>query len=161
MFDAYSCRYVMTPSFFICLAPIVSVLLAGCMAVANDAPKNDPSANKPSAMELKFDETSSARVEGQLAGPRAHEYTFSARKGQKVMLALSSDLSPWIGMDLLAPVFAATLKAPAVYTNFIDGSTRWEGTAPGNGTYTVRLGLLTARAKKAGRIDYELDVNIK
>ena len=112
-------------------------------------------------------------------GPGKHEYTFTARKGQKVVLELSSDRSPWIGMDLLAPtfspaekttpakdentvVFAATLRnAPAVYTNFIDGSTRWEGIAPGDGTYTVRLGLLSSQARKMGRIDYELDVNLK
>jgi hypothetical protein len=32
---------------------------------------------------------------------------------------------------------------------------------PGNGIYTVRLGLLNAQARKVGRVDYELDVNLK
>jgi hypothetical protein len=112
--------------------------------------------------ELKFDGSRTARMEGRLVGPATHEYTFDARKGQKVELILSSDRSPWIGIDLLAPVFAATLKKPpTVYTNFIDGSTRWEGIAPGNGRYTVRLALMNSQARRAGRVDYELDVKLK
>ncbi len=127
---------------------------------ADDKIAADKNAN--TATQLAFDEARSARVQGRLMGKDKHEYTFDARKGQKVVLAVSSDLSPWIGIDLLAPVFASTVKnTPAVYTNFIDGTTRWEGVAPGNGTYTVRLGLLRSQAQKVGRVDYELDVNIK
>ncbi|HEY6641207.1 hypothetical protein [Povalibacter sp.] len=112
--------------------------------------------------QLAFDAARSARVQGRLVGKDKHEYTFDARKGQKVILAVSSDRSPWIGIDLLAPVFASSGKAaPAIYTNFIDGTTRWEGVAPGNGTYTVRLGLLRTQVQKVGRVDYELDVNLK
>lgn len=112
--------------------------------------------------ELKFDREKSARVQGRLVGPATHDYTFTVRKGQKVALAVSSDLSPWIGINLLPPVFAATIKnVPAVYTNFIDGSTRWEGVAPGSGTYTVRLGLMNSQARSVGRVDYELDVNLQ
>lgn len=112
--------------------------------------------------ELKFDQEKSARVQGRLVGPATHEYTFTAHKGQKVALAVSSDLSPWIGINLLPPVFAATARnIPAVYTNFIDGTTRWEGVAPGNGTYTVRLGLMNSQARSVGRVDYELDVNLR
>ena len=110
---------------------------------------------------LEFNEAKAARVEGRLVGPDTHEYTFNARKGQKVVLALSSDLSSWIGMDLLAPTFAATVRTPAVYTNFIDGSTHWEGVAPGDGLYTVRLGLLSSQARKVGRVDYQLEVDLK
>lgn len=110
---------------------------------------------------LQFNEEMAARVEGRLVGPDKHEYTFSARKGQKVVLELSSDLSSWIGMDLLAPTFASTIRTPAVYTNFIDGSTRWEGVAPGDGIYTVRLELLNSQARKVGRVDYELEVDLK
>ena len=138
----------------------VTALLMGVAGADEKAPDTD--GKSIGATELKFDDARTARVQGRLVGPDKHEYTFTARKGQKVVLALSSDLSPWIGMDLLAPVFAATVKdAPAVYTNFIDGSTRWEGVAPGNGQYTVRLGLLNAQARKNGRVDYELDVNLK
>lgn len=111
--------------------------------------------------ELQFDGAKSARVQGRLVGPATHEYTFSARKGQKVALALSSELSPWIAINLLPPTFEAKSKAAPVYTNFIDGTTRWEGIAPGNGTYTVRLGLLSSQARRVGRVDYELDVNLK
>lgn len=112
--------------------------------------------------ELAFDDAKRARVQGRLVGPDKHEYTFDARKGQKVKLSLSSELSPWIGMDLLAPVFAPTVKdSPAVYSNFIDGTTSWEGVAPGNGTYTVRLVLLRSQAKQIGKVDYELDVDLK
>ena len=116
----------------------------------------------PQITELSFDDAASARVQGRLVGKDKHEYTFNARKGQKVVLAVSSDLAPWIGIDLLAPTFASTVQnAPAIYSNFIDGTTRWEGVAPGSGTYTVRLGLLRSQAQKMGRVDYELDVNIK
>ncbi|HMN43990.1 MAG TPA: hypothetical protein PKE27_05430 [Povalibacter sp.] len=127
---------------------------------ADDQAADDADSSK--ATQLTFDDARSARVQGRLVGKDKHEYTFDARKGQKVVLAVSSDLSPWIGIDLLAPVFASTVKnAPAIYTNFIDGTTRWEGVVPGNGTYTVRLGLLRSQAQKVGRVDYELDVNIK
>ncbi|HEY5808690.1 MAG TPA: hypothetical protein VIT67_12010 [Povalibacter sp.] len=138
------------------------VALLTAQAVADEEPVARADQKVASATELKFDDAWSARVEGRLVGAGTHKYTFNARKGQKVVLALSSELSPWIGIDLLAPVFAATLKdSPAVYTNFIDGSTRWEGVAPGNGLYTVRLGFLTSHARKVGRVDYELDVNLK
>ncbi len=110
---------------------------------------------------LEFNEAKAARVEGRLVGPDTHEYTFNASKGQKVVLDLSSDLSAWIGMDLLAPTFAATIRTPAVYTNFIDGSTHWEGVAPGDGLYTVRLELLNSQARKVGRVDYQLEVDLK
>lgn len=125
------------------------------------AAADEQSAESLQITELTFDDSQAAHVEGRLVGPDTHEYTFNARKGQKVVLALSSDLSSWIGIDLLAPVFASTVKTPAVYTNFIDGTTHWEGVAPGNGTYTVRLGLLTSQARKVGRVDYELDVDLK
>lgn len=145
------------------LAVLSLVVLLSARAVADE--KTAVAADQKAAAsptELKFDDTRKARVAGRLVGTGTHEYTFNARKGQKVVLSLSSELSPWIGMDLLAPVFAATLKeAPAVYTNFIDGSTRWEGVAPGNGLYTVRLGLMNSQARKVGRVDYELDVNLK
>jgi len=114
------------------------------------------------ATELEFNGEKIARVQGRLVGKDKHEYTFDARKGQKVVLAVTSDLSPWIGIDLLAPAFSATVRdGPKVYTNFIDGTTRWEGIVPGNGTYTVRLGLLRSQVQKVGRVDYELDVDIK
>ena len=78
------------------------------------------------------------------------------------LLSMHWGLSPWIGIDLLAPVFAPTVKSsPAVYSNFIDGTTSWEGVAPGNGTYTVRLVLLRSQAKQIGKVDYELDVDLK
>jgi hypothetical protein len=112
-------------------------------------------------VKLEFNEAKAARVAGRLVGPDAHEYTFNARKGQTVVLELSSDLSAWIGMDLLAPTFAATIRTPAVYTNFIDGSTHWEGVAPGDGIYTVRLELLNSQARKVGRVDYQLEVDLK
>jgi hypothetical protein len=113
--------------------------------------------------ELKFGDERIARVEGMLVGKERREYSFDARKGQKIALTLSSDRSPWIGMDLLAaPIFASTYKdAPTVYTNFIDGSTRWEGVVPADGTYTLRLGLLNAQARKLDRVDYSLDVNLR
>ena len=132
-------------------------------AAADDKVVENPPIDKSlRTAELNFDEAASARVQGRLVGKDKHEYTFNARKGQKVVLAVSSDLAPWIGIDLLAPVFASTVKnTPAIYSNFIDGTTRWEGVAPGNGTYTVRLGLLRSQAQKVGKVDYELDVNIK
>jgi len=64
-------------------------------------------------------------------------------------------------IDLLPPAFEARSKLVPVYTNFIDGTPRWEGVAPGNGIYTVRLGLLGSQARRIGRVDYELDVNLK
>lgn len=130
--------------------------------VAQPAMGDEKPQTQTTVAELKFDAAKSARVQGRLVGPATHEYTFTAHKGQKVALALSSDLSPWIAINLLAPTFAPTLKStPAVYTNFIDGTTSWEGIAPGNGTYTVRLGLLSSEARRVGRVDYELDVNLK
>lgn len=135
---------------------IVPLVMTG-VACADDTP--GPTVK---VVELNFDDSSNARVEGRLVGPDQHEYTFSARKGQKVELAVSSELSPWIGIDLVAPVFAPTVKdVPAVYTNFIDGTTSWEGVAPGTGTYTVRLVLLRSEARAVGRVDYELDVKLK
>lgn len=167
----------MTRMVMSCLAVVGVVATLSLVAVADEegASRNESRAEvqaspeqKPAggarveATELTFDDSRLARVQGRLMGPGQHQYTFNARKGQKVVLALSSERAPWIGMDLLAPVFAPTLKsAPPVYTNFIDGSTRWEGVAPGNGTYTVRLGLLNSQARKVGRVDYELDVNLK
>jgi hypothetical protein len=137
----------------------VAAAMLASFAGAEDKASVDDSSK---ATQLAFDDARSARVQGRLVGKDKHEYTFDARKGQKVVLAVSSELSPWIGIDLLAPVFASTVKtAPAIYTNFIDGTTRWEGVAPGNGTYTVRLGLLRTQVQKVGRVDYELDVNIK
>ncbi len=140
---------------FVYLA-LVSMGATG-IAAADDKP--EPAVK---VIELAFDDSSNARAEGRLVGPATHEYTFNARKGQKVELAVSSELSPWIGIDLVAPVFAPTVKdAPAVYTNFIDGTTSWEGVVPGTGTYTVRLVLLRSEAKAVGRVDYELDVKLK
>lgn len=138
-------------------------LVAAMMGMASAGAEDKTAVDTASkATQLAFDTAKSARVQGRLVGKDKHEYTFDARKGQKVVLAVSSEQSPWIGIDLLAPVFASTVKnTPAVYTNFIDGTTRWEGVAPGNGTYTVRLGLLRSQAQKVGRVDYELDVNIK
>jgi hypothetical protein len=118
----------------------------------------------PAATHLKFDDERLARVEAMLAGKERHEYSFDARKGQHIAVTLSSDRSSWIGMDLVAvpPVFAASYKdGAALYTNFIDGSTQWEGVVPADGTYTLRVGLLNAQARKLDRIDYQLDVNLK
>jgi hypothetical protein len=140
-------------------AAVVAAVMLGSPAGAEDQASVDDSSK---ATQLAFDDARSASVQGRLVGKDKHEYTFDARKGQKVVLEVSSDLSSWIGIDLLAPVFASTVRtAPAIYTNFIDGTTRWEGVAPGNGTYTVRLGLLRSQVQKVGRVDYELDVNIK
>ena len=50
---------------------------------------------------------------------------------------------------------------PAVYSNFIDGTTSWKGTAPESGEYTVRVALLHADAKRASKVDYELDVALR
>lgn len=141
------------------IAGIAAVVAGGETVAADEAVKTKASIT---VAELKFDREKSARVQGRLVGPATHDYTFTAHKGQKVALAVSSDLSPWIGINLLPPVFAATVKdVPAVYSNFIDGSTRWEGVAPGNGTYTVRLGLMNSQARSIGRVDYELDVNLQ
>lgn len=141
---------------------IVAALLLACWSGSAAEDKAEASTESSKATQLNFDGARSARVQGRLVGKDKHEYTFDARKGQKVVLAVSSDLSPWIGIDLLAPVFASAVKSgPAIYTNFIDGTTRWEGVAPGNGTYTVRLGLLRSQVQRVGRVDYELDVNIK
>lgn len=140
------------------VAAVAAVMLGSYVGAEDQAPVDDSS----KARQLAFDDARSASVQGRLVGKDKHEYTFDARKGQKVVLEVSSDLSSWIGIDLLAPVFASTVRtAPAIYTNFIDGTTRWEGVAPGNGTYTVRLGLLRSQVQKVGRVDYELDVNIK
>jgi len=142
------------------VATVAAVVGLSFAVQADD--KADDDKQSSTATQLTFDDARSARVQGRLVGKDKHEYTFDARKGQKVVLAVSSELSPWIGIDLLAPVFTSTVKsAPKIYTNFIDGTTRWEGVAPGNGTYTVRLGLLRSQAQKVGRVDYELDVNIK
>ncbi len=148
-----------------CVIAAFLVLAMGSLPVRADeavSARVDSKVDSNPATQLAFDDASSARVQGRLVGKDKHEYTFDARKGQKVVLAVSSDLSPWIGIDLLAPVFASTVKnTPKIYTNFIDGTTRWEGVVPGSGTYTVRLGLLRSQAQKVGRVDYELDVNIK
>jgi hypothetical protein len=137
--------------------------VAAVMLVSYAGAEDQASVDESSkATQLAFDDARSASVQGRLVGKDKHEYTFNARKGQKVVLEVSSDLSSWIGIDLLAPVFESTVRtAPAIYTNFIDGTTRWEGVAPGNGTYTVRLGLLRSQVQKVGRVDYELDVDIK
>ena len=137
----------------------VAIISMGTTGVAG---AEDEPTTVVKVIELAFDDSSNARAEGRLVGPAKHEYTFNARKGQKVELAVSSELSPWIGIDLVAPVFAPTVKdVPAVYTNFIDGTTSWEGVVPGTGTYTVRLVLLRSEAKAVGRVDYELDVKLK
>lgn len=143
---------------------IRSVAAVAAVMLVSHAGAEDPASvdDLSKVTQLAFDDARSASVQGRLVGKDKHEYTFDARKGQKVILEVSSDLSSWIGIDLLAPVFASTVRtAPAIYTNFIDGTTRWEGVAPGNGTYTVRLGLLRSQVQKVGRVDYELDVNIK
>jgi hypothetical protein len=129
------------------------------------AAQSEPAA--PSAASLRFDDERIARVEAMLAGKDRHEYSFDARRGQRIALILSSERASWIGMDLVAaPVFASTHRpaaanSPAVYTNFIDGSTRWEGVVPADGTYTLRVGLLNAQARELDGIDYQLDVNLK
>lgn len=119
----------------------------------------------PPAAELKFDDERLARVEAMLAGKRSHEYSFDARKGQRIELTLTSDQASWIGLDLReAPPVASTASfadGTPVFTNFIDGSTRWEGVAPASGTYTVRVGLLNAQARALDGVDYQLAVNIK
>jgi hypothetical protein len=131
--------------------------------VSTREPAVAPAQTTNPATELKFDDARIARVEGMLVGKERREYTFDARRGQRIALSLASDRSPWIGMDLVAtPVFSSTYKeAPTVYTNFIDGSTQWEGVVPANGTYTLRLGLLNAQARKTGQVDYAVDVNLK
>src|SRR4051812_24940716 len=96
-------------------AGMISVLLlvlAALAAWATTAQGTKPSsvvaaapniASKPNpATELKFGDERIARVEGMLAGKERREYSFDARKGQRIALTLSSDRSPWIGMDLLA-----------------------------------------------------------
>jgi len=121
-----------------------------------------PALTAPLLTPLQFDESQNARVEGRLAGKAFHEYTFTARKGQHVALVLLSDVADWIAIKLLSPVFAtAPAMRPVVYTNFIDGSTSWQGVAPDSGIYTVRLALLHADAKRASQVEYELDVVLK
>ena len=150
---------------------LVLAALAAWVSTAQDA-KSNISTREPAvapvqtanpATELKFDDERIARVEGMLVGKERREYSFDAQRGQRIVLALSSDRSPWIGMDLVAtPVLSSTSKdAPFVYTNFIDGSTQWEGVVPADGTYTLRLGLLNAQARMIGQVDYAVDVNLK
>lgn len=117
------------------------------------------------AAELKFDDERLARVEAMLAGKDSHEYSFDARRGQRIELTLSSDQASWIGLDLreAPPVASAAAFADGtrIYSNFIDGSTRWEGVAPASGTYTVRVGLLNSQARALDGVDYQLAVNLK
>lgn len=105
--------------------------------------------------ELKFDTAPSVLVRSRLIGPATHEYTFEARKGQRVALMLTSDWAQLIGIDLLSAGVDT-----AVYTNFIDGSTAWHGVAPGNGTYTVRLAFLRSESRRSGLVDYALEVKL-
>jgi hypothetical protein len=112
--------------------------------------------------ELQFDQGKSAKVEGRLVGGAMHEYTFTVRKGQQLALVVLSDVAQWIAINLFPPAFSSAPGIrPAVYSNFIDGTTSWKGVAPDSGTYTVRVALLHADAKRASRVDYELDVALK
>ena len=157
-------------------ASVLVLILAALAAWVSTAQDTKPAASSlgpalatPHAVnpatELKFDDERIARVEGMLVGKERRAYSFDAQKGQRVVLTLSSDRSSWIGMDLVAtPVFASAhrdVASPTVYTNFIDGSTTWEGVVPADGSYTLRLGLLNAQARKVGRVDYAVDVNLK
>lgn len=127
-------------------AAALLLMLAAPAAGAADAPKK---------IELKFDEARSALVHSRLAGPYAHEYTFDARRGDVLALTLDSDWSSLVAIYLLPP----GVETP-IYTNFIDGTTRWQGIAPGNGTYTVRLVFLRAESKRNGLVDYDLQVRL-
>ena len=156
-------------------ASVLVLILAALAAWVSTAQDTKPAASLGPALatphavnpatELKFDDERIARVEGMLVGKERRAYSFDAQKGQRVVLTLSSDRSSWIGMDLVAtPVFASAHRdaaSPTVYTNFIDGSTTWEGVVPADGSYTLRLGLLNAQARKVGRVDYAVDVNLK
>jgi len=129
---------------------------------AADLPKVLLTSASPATSELQFDQAQSAKVEGRLVGMASHEYTFTARKGQQLALVLLSDVAQWIAINLLPPAFAsAPAMRPVVYSNFIDGTTSWKGVAPDSGTYTVRVALLHADAKRASQVDYELDVALK
>lgn len=119
------------------------------------APAAGAADSGPKKAELKFDEARSALVHNQLAGPYAHEYTFDAKKGEALALTLSSDWSQLVAIYLLPP----GVETP-IYTNFIDGTTRWQGVAPGNGTYTVRLVFLRLESKRNGLVDYDLQVRV-
>lgn len=130
---------------------------------APEVPAGDRSVALPvMRSELRFDQGKSAKVEGRLTGNAMHEYTFTARKGQQLALVVLSDVAQWIAINLLPPTFStAPGMHPAVYSNFIDGTTSWKGMAPDSGTYTVRVALLHADAKRASQVDYELDMALK
>jgi hypothetical protein len=129
---------------------------------AHEARGGDIASILPNTSELKFDQDKNAKAEGRLVGKGFHEYTFTARKGQQLAIVVLSDVAPWLAIDLLPPVFAsAPSMRPAVYSNFIDGTTSWKGTAPESGMYTVRVALLHADAKRASKVEYELDVALR
>lgn len=122
------------------------LVLAAPAASAADAPRK---------VELELDAARSALVHSRLAGPLTHEYTFDARRGDILSLAFDSDWSQLVAIYLLPPGVDTPL-----YTNFIDGTTRWEGVAPGTGTYTVRLQFLRSESRRNGLVDYDLQVKL-
>jgi len=138
------------------------VLVLFAVLFAPEVQAGDVSKVSFATSELQFDQAQNAKVEGRLIGTASHEYTFTARKGQQLALVVLSDVASWIAINLLPPAFAsAPTMRPVVYSNFIDGTTSWKGVAPDSGTYTVRVALLHADAKRASQVDYELDVALK
>ncbi|HEY4370254.1 MAG TPA: hypothetical protein VGN07_23685 [Steroidobacteraceae bacterium] len=147
---------------YVVLVLAIAIILFAPVAEAGEVTSAMLGTSLPTTSELQFDQAKIAKVEGRLHGKGFHEYTFTARKGQRVALMLLSDVAPWIAINLLAPLFSsAPDMRPVVYSNFIDGTTSWQGVAPDSGTYTVRVALLHADAKRASQVSYELDVALK
>jgi hypothetical protein len=106
--------------------------------------------------DLVFDADHAAHISDRLMGRAVHEYAFHAYRGQKISFDVESDLAHTFLISVLPPDIDT-----AMYTNFLDGNTEWQGVAPGDGIYRVRVAFLRSEARASGRADYGLDLTVR
>ena len=106
--------------------------------------------------DLVFDADHAAHISDRLLGRAVHEYAFHAYRGQKIAFGVESDLARTFLISVLPPGIDT-----AMYTNLLDGNTEWQGVAPGDGIYRVRVAFLRSAARESGRADYELGVTVR
>lgn len=97
--------------------------------------------------------TSSATVRGTVSGFRYVDYRVGARGGQTMTVSLKS-ASEWAQFVVFDPVMENVEGSI--------GDTDWSGELPSDGTYTVRVMLPRAEARRKGSMaNYSVKISIR
>lgn len=127
-----------------------AVLVLGLLAVPASAADPDRSVR-----ELRFSKgASSAVVKGRITGRQYVDHTIRAAAGQAMTATLATK-KPSIGFNVLPP----GSQDAAMYIGD-GGAGSFSGLLPDDGTYTVRVFLVRAAARRGESGDYELTVGV-